>query len=103
MRRLHLLLNEPSSSRAAGIIAYFVITAIMLSTVTLCLETMPSYYQSVSSALSTWFFLEAACISIFTLELASSRCLFVCLLTAFIRRPLLAGSTGAAPEGHDGS
>jgi len=66
---LHLLLNEPTSSRAASVYAYAMFAVIVVSTLTFCLETLPWYYEH-NSNMNVWFFIEATCIAIFTVELA---------------------------------
>jgi len=68
MRSVYLFMTEPSSGQGAKMFAFFMMTIILISTLTFCLETTPPYYRH-ESEVSVWFFIEAACIAIFTLEL----------------------------------
>ncbi|KAI9006610.1 hypothetical protein CLU79DRAFT_779931 [Phycomyces nitens] len=65
-QQLYLLLEAPSSSRAAFWINVIVSLLIVLSAVMTTLETIPAFRSEDSNRL--WFHLEVAMVSLFTLE-----------------------------------
>mmetsp|Transcript_5774 Transcript_5774/g.6637 ORF Transcript_5774/g.6637 Transcript_5774/m.6637 type:complete len:518 (-) Transcript_5774:12-1565(-) len=67
-QKLWELLDEPTSSRAAGLFTIFLLLLIVFSTTTFCLETLPIYYSHKPDTSSSWYIMEAVCISIFTFE-----------------------------------
>ncbi|KAG0051636.1 hypothetical protein BGZ83_003513, partial [Gryganskiella cystojenkinii] len=64
-RRLFLLLEDPSSSRAAFALNVWVSFAIVLSAVITTIETIPSF-RSTDSAV--WFYFETIMVAMFTIE-----------------------------------
>ena len=44
------------------------LTLIIFSTVTFCLETLPNFYEHETDTTSVWFIMEATCIAVFTAE-----------------------------------
>jgi hypothetical protein len=40
------------------------LTLIIFSTVTFCLETLPNFYEHEPTATSIWFIMEATCIAV---------------------------------------
>ncbi len=79
-----ILMDSPSSSRAAQLIASVVMATIILSCVAMVVQTLPEYIQSRSPA---WSALEYFCISVFSLELALR--LWACPSKLhFLRQPL---------------
>jgi hypothetical protein len=63
---LHQLVDDPESSRAARVCSYIVIGLIVVSTVTLCLETLPRIDES-----GVWFVFEAIVSVLFAVEYAA--------------------------------
>eukprot|EP00873_Tetraselmis_striata_P023354 jgi/Tetstr1/443618/TSEL_031617.t1 len=81
---MYIFLSEPSSSLSAKVFAIFMMSIIVLSTLTFCLESLPCYFSPHGGEFTVWFFIEATCIVIFTIELvpppspaAAARCRFV--------------------------
>ena len=69
--RVDVLLNDPGSSPAAATIGAAMITLILVSTVTFCVETLPWFYDPEPSFASGPFLaIEASCIAAFTAELS---------------------------------
>ena len=69
--RVDVLLNDPGSSPAAATIGAAMITLILVSTVTFCVETLPWFYDPEPSFDSGPFLaIEASCIAAFTAELS---------------------------------
>lgn len=69
--RVDVLLNDPGSSPAAATIGAAMITLILASTVTFCVETLPWFYEPEPSFASDPFLaIEASCIATFTAELS---------------------------------
>ncbi|GJJ69034.1 hypothetical protein EMPS_01380 [Entomortierella parvispora] len=87
-RRLFLLLEDPSSSRAAFALNVWVSFAIVLSAVITTIETIPSF-RSTDSAV--WFYFETIMVALFTIEFIAR---FIChsdslkQLKKFILSPL---------------
>jgi len=67
--RIYIFLSEPSSSLSAKVFAIFMMSIIVLSTLTFCLESLPWYFSPHGGEFTVWFFIEATCIVIFTIEL----------------------------------
>ena len=44
------------------------LTLIIFSTVTFCIETLPNFYEHETDTTSVWFIMEATCIAVFTAE-----------------------------------
>lgn len=63
---LYLLFEQPGSSRAARYMSVFLFVAIVVSTLSLVLETMPELRPHISR--DFWFGLEVVCTGIFTWE-----------------------------------
>ena len=63
-------LEEPTSSIKAALIATFMSTLILFSTVTFCVATLHGVYREDQPKDSFWFVSEAFCVSVFTVELA---------------------------------
>ena len=83
-RDIWLLLDAPSSSKAAQAVAAFLTAAIFLSTIAFCLETLPGLHRSHGDKFAS---IEAACVALFTLEF-SLRLFCTPDLKAFVRSPL---------------
>mmetsp|Transcript_109638 Transcript_109638/g.338441 ORF Transcript_109638/g.338441 Transcript_109638/m.338441 type:complete len:478 (+) Transcript_109638:78-1511(+) len=64
-RKIYLLLEEPSSSRAATLVSVVIVSTIVCSIGTFMLETLPELY---SSATELWIMIEIICTLIFTAE-----------------------------------
>ena len=65
--RVHELMNEPSSSRAAALISYVVLISIFCSTLFFVMESMPEYARD--PAMQEFFFQsEVVVVAIFTCE-----------------------------------
>jgi len=67
--KIWTLLDDPSSSKAAGLLTIFILILILFSTITFCLETLPYFYEPNTKKTSVWYILEAFCIAVFTFEL----------------------------------
>ncbi|KAF9314944.1 hypothetical protein BG003_003674 [Podila horticola] len=67
-RRLYLLLEDPSSSRAAFGLNAWVSFAIVLSAIITTIETIPSF-RSTDTAV--WFYFETIMVAFFTIELGA--------------------------------
>jgi len=61
-------LDDPGSSRGAMNFTMAMLTLIVFSTVTFCLETLPQFYEHEPAGTSVWFVMEATCIAAFTAE-----------------------------------
>jgi len=66
-RFLYRLLDEPDSSRAASVIAWFIFSLILMSTATFCVETLPEI-QRDCHAMAVIYYLDVTAVSVFTLE-----------------------------------
>jgi hypothetical protein len=69
-RRLHALLDEPQSSRAAAAVSSLVLVTIFVSVVVFYLRTVDRYTRAGSSSAAALWYCELVCAVIFTCELA---------------------------------
>ena len=67
MRQLWLLLTDPASSRAAYAASIVSLSAVIIMSTILCLETMPDLRGNVGAQLGLWA-VEAVCTAIFSVE-----------------------------------
>jgi len=67
-QRTWRMLDEPGSSKHAAAFTCFMLTVIIFSTCTFCVETLPQYYQPKTVITDKFFVMEAVCISAFTAE-----------------------------------
>ncbi|GFR52249.1 hypothetical protein Agub_g14783 [Astrephomene gubernaculifera] len=69
MSQLYTLMTDGTSSRSAWFISRFMITTIIISVVSFCLETVPSFQKDRNAAANTAFtWVEAVTIQIFAAE-----------------------------------
>ena len=69
--RLRSFLDDPESSFAAKIWTWTLLVLIFMSTLTFCLESIPTFTLQAQSPSSAWFIMEAAAISIFSIEIVA--------------------------------
>lgn len=67
MRRLWTLLTDPASSKTAYAISIVSLTAVIIMSAILCLETMPDLVGDTRAQLGLWA-IEAICTIVFILE-----------------------------------
>jgi hypothetical protein len=66
-RDIWLLLEDPISSLTARLVSVLIVAAILLSTISFCVETLPGYHNRQTA---TFDAIELLCIMFFTLEFA---------------------------------
>ena len=91
------LLDEPGSSRHAAAFTFFMLTVIVFSTFTFCIETLPQYYQHDTNYSDKFFIMEAVCIALFTAELIARLCTTPDLKNYFYNRMNVVDVVAVAP------
>eukprot|EP00659_Diplonema_papillatum_P017596 gene17596-27089_t len=66
---IHETLEDPTQSRCGKLIAGLSLVAILASTITLCVETLPRYQAQSRRNEGPWFYLETIFVTFFSLEL----------------------------------
>lgn len=62
--KLWQFLDEPGSSRAAMMFTMAMLTLIVFSTVTFCLETLPAFYEHEPKTTSVWFIMVGGALDV---------------------------------------
>lgn len=96
-QRTWQFLDEPSSSPYATAFTFFMLSIIVFSTFTFCIETLPQYYQHETVYSDKFFVMEAVCISLFTAELIARLCTTPDLRNYFYDRMNVVDVVAVAP------
>ena len=96
-QRTWQFLDEPGSSPYAAAFTFFMLTVIIFSTFTFCIETLPQYYQHDTNFTDKFFIMEAVCISLFTAELIARLCTTPDLKNFFYDRMNVVDVVAVAP------
>ena len=96
-QRTWQFLDEPSSSPYATAFTFFMLSIIVFSTFTFCIETLPQYYQHETVYSDKFFVMEAVCISFFTAELIARLCATPDLRNYFYDRMNVVDVVAVAP------
>jgi hypothetical protein len=96
-QRTWQFLDEPSSSPYATAFTFVMLSIIVFSTFTFCIETLPQYYQHETVYSDKFFVMEAVCISFFTAELIARLCATPDLRNYFYDRMNVVDVVAVAP------